>query len=63
MAKTTPRDEGGSSGDGAPAMEKGPVEARQGFRGSHVLYILLASLALAAIAYLAIHYYFFGSVI
>jgi hypothetical protein len=31
--------------------------------GSHVLYILLASLALAAIAYLAIHYYFFGSVI
>jgi hypothetical protein len=26
-------------------------------------YILLASLALAAIAYLVIHYYFFGSVI
>lgn len=35
-------------------IEKGPVEARQGFRGKPVLYVLIASLALLITAFIAI---------
>ncbi len=35
-------------------IKKGAVEARQGFRGRHVLYILAISLSLVIIAYLII---------
>ena len=40
-------------GSGYP-IEKGPVEARQGFRGKPVLYVLIASLALLITAFIAI---------
>jgi hypothetical protein len=35
-------------------IEKSPVEARQGFRGKPVLYVLIASLALLITAFIAI---------
>ena len=35
-------------------IEKDPVEARQGFRGKPVLYVLIASLALLITAFIAI---------
>ena len=40
-------------GSGYP-IEKDPVEARQGFRGKPVLYVLIASLALLIAAFIAI---------
>ena len=40
-------------GSGYP-IEKDPVEARQGFRGKPVLYVLIASLALLITAFIAI---------
>ncbi len=40
-------------GSGYP-IEKGAVEARQGFRGKPVLYVLIASLALPIAAFIAI---------
>jgi hypothetical protein len=36
-------------------IEKGPVEVRQGFRGVHVLWILVASLLLSAMAYVVVN--------
>jgi hypothetical protein len=50
-------------GDRSPAIEKGAIEARQGFRGRHVLYVLAISLILALIAYLVLHFYFLGDVL
>jgi hypothetical protein len=38
------------------SVEKNPVEARQGFRGVHTLYILGASLLLITIAYFVIYF-------
>ncbi len=52
----------GSAGTEAP-IEKSAVEARQGFRGKHVLYVLCASLALAVLAYLVLHIYFLGGIL
>lgn len=44
-------------------IEKGPIEARQGYKGRPVLYVLGASLALAILAYLVLHLYFLGSIL
>ncbi len=44
-------------------IEKSPVEARQGYRGVTVLYVLILSLFLAFFAYLGLHFYFVGAVL
>ncbi len=49
-------------GTGAP-IEKSAVEARQGIRGKHMLYVLGASLVLAILAYLVLHIYFLGDIL
>ncbi len=41
-------------------VEKGAVEARQGFLGRPVLWVLVSSLGLAVAAYLILYSYFFG---
>jgi hypothetical protein len=45
---------GAHDGSGERPIKKGAVEARQGSRGRHVLYILAISLALVIVAYLII---------
>jgi hypothetical protein len=50
-----------NAGEGGQPIEKGSIEARQGFRGKPVLYVLLASLLLAIAAYLALHFFYFGT--
>ena len=40
---------------------KSPVEARQGFRDTPILWVLGISLALAILAYVVLHLYFIGS--
>jgi hypothetical protein len=45
------------------AIEKSPIDARQGFRGKPVLNVLIASLVLALAAYLVLHFYFLGTVL
>ena len=63
----TPIKTGGISPENARGnghtIEKSSVEARQGFRGKPVLYILLASLVLAIAAYLVLHIYFLGTLL
>jgi hypothetical protein len=50
-----------ASGRGGAPIEKNMVEARQGRSGRRVLFILLASLVLLAIAYFVIHGYFWNA--
>lgn len=47
--------------DGGEGPVKGPVEARQGFRDTPILWVLGISLALAIFAYVVLHLYFIGS--
>jgi hypothetical protein len=65
MANPTKREAGGAApenaAEGSHTIEKGPIEARQGFRGKPVLYVLLASLLLAIGAYLVLQFYYFGT--
>ena len=59
MSETARRDGTEEPTEGRVAgIEKGTVEARQGFRGTHALWILIVSLTLAAIA--AAFFYGFG---
>lgn len=51
-----PRYRKSRGGDRAPRIRKSTVEARQGRRGSHVLIILVVSLALIAIAYFVLYF-------
>jgi hypothetical protein len=57
-----PRSPDSPSFEHSPTIEKGTVEARQGYRGLTVLYILVISLVLAIVAYLVLHFYFLGGV-
>jgi hypothetical protein len=50
-----------NAGESGHTIEKGPIEARQGFRGKPVLYVLIASLLLAIAAYVVLQFYYFGT--
>ena len=52
LAKTRSSPE--KPGSGEHAIERSPVEARQGFRDRRVLYVLVASLAPIVVAYILI---------
>jgi hypothetical protein len=58
QTRSAASENGGGSGG---AIEKSPIDARQGFRGRPVLYVLIASLVLALAAYLVLHFYFLGT--
>jgi hypothetical protein len=64
MANVTDRDpRKAQRRSGQRAIEKLPVEARQGLLGRPVLWVLVSSLALAVAAYVILHYYFFDSIL